>query len=61
MNILFNFKSAIILLVGILVSITSYTQQNDKAPMIVEDQGNFMVGGSVLQNENGQTFHGDNA
>jgi hypothetical protein len=30
-------------------------------PIVLEDQGSFMIGGTVITAENGDTFHGDHA
>jgi pimeloyl-ACP methyl ester carboxylesterase len=28
-------------------------------PIVIEEQGSFAIGGKILRNENGNTFHGD--
>ena len=55
----------------ITLMLSSITTQAQKPPIVIQDQGSFAIGGSVITNEGtfdpikrtpeGQTFHGDHA
>lgn len=61
-----------ILSLGLMINLSIYAQSPSKQkPLVIEEQGSFTVGGSVITNEGifdpykptpvGQTFHGDHA
>ncbi|MBS1489076.1 MAG: alpha/beta fold hydrolase [Bacteroidetes bacterium] len=64
----FNLPYLLMALVGACMSLQSYAQ---KKPLVIQDQGSFTVGGTVIKNAGifdpikrtpeGQTFHGDHA
>jgi hypothetical protein len=61
----------IIIVSALFISRTSHTESTDKKPFIIQEQGSFAVGGTVITNPgtfdqynqtpSGQTFHGDHA
>lgn len=63
-----NLPYLLMALVGACMSLQSYAQ---KKPLVIQDQGSFTVGGTVIKNAGifdpikrtpeGQTFHGDHA
>jgi hypothetical protein len=66
------FNVLLLILAGIVASACATTTGNDKpAPLIIQEQGSFAVGGTVItkpgtfdpskQTPEGQTFHGDHA
>lgn len=54
--------SLFVILAGVF-SATGLSAQNktDRAPMVIQEQGSFMAGGSVITSPEGNTFHGDHA
>ena len=56
-------SAALILLAGAVIAVAPAVAggKHKPEPMVVEKQGSFMVGGSVITAANGDTFHGDHA
>ena len=40
---------------------SSSTKSDKRAPLLIQEQGSFAVGGAVITTPEGQTFHGDHA
>ena len=50
------------LLLGIIVSACATTSRNDmREPLSIQEQGSFAVGGTLITDGEGRTFHGDHA
>ncbi len=67
-----SFNALLLIAAGIVASACTTTSRNDKpVPLIIQEQGSFAVGGTVITNPGtfdaikrgpeGQTFHGDHA
>lgn len=57
----FRAKAHLLLITILVVEVAMGQTGNVQPPMIVQEQGSFAVGGSVVTTSGGGTFHGDHA